>query len=160
MQQALVYFQMPQFRYIAVGGTFDRLHEGHKALLRKAFQVGRKVIIGVATGKLLEGKARREILYSYERRVNDIKDFLASEGYLERAELVPISDQFGTTADDPQIEAVVVSEETAAVVQEINRARKKKGLRPLRSVVIRMVLDKNGEPIKSTKLRETEQSRM
>ncbi|WXG43226.1 MAG: pantetheine-phosphate adenylyltransferase [Promethearchaeati archaeon SRVP18_Atabeyarchaeia-1] len=147
---------MPLFSCVAVGGTFDRLHEGHKVLLRKAFQVGRKVVIGVATEKLLGGKARRELIYPYERRVGDIKKFLSSEGFLERAELVPISDRFGTTADDARIEALVVSKETASVVPEINQARKKKGLRPLLPVVIEMVLDREGHPIRSTKLREME----
>jgi pantetheine-phosphate adenylyltransferase len=144
------------YDYVAVGGTFDRLHEGHKALLRKAFQVGRNVIIGVATEELLLGKANRGLIYPYARRVTEIKEFLASEGFLQRAELVPIRDRLGTTAYDPRIEAVVVSEETAAVIQEINTARKRNGLHALRSVVIRMVLDIKGQPIKSTKLRETE----
>jgi pantetheine-phosphate adenylyltransferase len=146
---------MPRFDYVAVGGTFDRLHEGHKALLRRAFQVGRNVIIGVATDELLSGKANKELIYSYDRRVSMIKDFLASEGFLERAELVPISDRFGTTADDPRIQAVVVSKETAPVIQQINTARERNGLHSLRPVVIEMVLDSNGQPIRSTKLRET-----
>ena len=147
---------MYRFDYVAVGGTFDRLHEGHKALLRKAFRVGRNVVIGVATDELLSGKANRELLYSYERRVRELKDFLASEGLLERAELIPIRDRFGTTADDPRIRAVIVSKETESVIQEINMARKKNRLQALRPVVIKMVLDNNGQPISSTKLRETE----
>jgi cytidyltransferase-like protein len=147
---------MPQFRRVAVGGTFDRLHEGHQALLRKAFQVGDRVIIGVATGRLLEQKSKKELILPYQRRVRDIKKFLSSEGWLERAQLVPISERFGTTADDPYLEAIVVSEETAPVVREINRARKNKGFRPVHPVVIRMVLGENGKPIKSSKLREAE----
>jgi pantetheine-phosphate adenylyltransferase len=145
-----------RYEYVAVGGTFDRLHEGHKTLLRRAFQVGKYVIIGVATEELLSGKANRELVYSYDRRVAEIREFLASEGFLQRAELVPIRDRFGTTANDPRIEALVVSKETAAAVQEINIARKKNGLPLLRSVVIRMILDSSGQPIKSTKLREIE----
>jgi cytidyltransferase-like protein len=150
---------MSRFDYVAVGGTFDRLHEGHKTLLRKAFEVGKNVIIGVATGELLSGKANAELIYSYERRVREIREFLASEKLLQRAELISIRDRFGTTADDPRIEAVIVSEETAPVVQEINMARKKNGLHAVRAIVIDMVLDNRGRPIKSTGLREADAKR-
>jgi pantetheine-phosphate adenylyltransferase len=150
---------MRKFKIVAVGGTFDHLHEGHKALLRKACDVGERVIIGVATGKLLEDKVGKELIYPYEQRVNDIKKFLASEGCLDRALLVPISSQFGTTAEDPQLEALVVSEETAPTVKNINQTRVKRGLRRIHKVVIKMVLGTNGKPIKSTTLRQIEASK-
>jgi pantetheine-phosphate adenylyltransferase len=149
-------FHMQRFKCVAVGGTFDHLHEGHKALLRKACQVGERVIVGVATEKLLTKKLKKELIYPYERRADDIKKFLTSEACIQRAEIIPISSQFGITADDPRIEALVVSEETAPVVKSINQERSKKGLKPLRPVIVKMVLGRNGKPIKSTALREIE----
>jgi pantetheine-phosphate adenylyltransferase len=147
---------MRRFKVVAVGGTFDHLHEGHKALLRKACEVGERVIIGIATEKLLENKVRKERIYPYEQRVNDVKEFLAFEGCLDRVLLVPISSQFGTTDENSEIEAIVVSEETAPVVKSINQARIKRGFQPLHKVVIKMVLGTNGKPIKSTTLRQIE----
>lgn len=147
---------MRKFKCVAVGGTFDHLHEGHKALLRKACEVGERVIIGVATGKLLENKIRKELIYPYEQRINEIKKFLASAGCLDRALVVPILTQFGTTAEDPQIEALVVSEETAPIIKNINQARVKRGLQPLHKVVVKMVVGTNRKPIKSTALRQIE----
>ncbi|MEM2081946.1 MAG: adenylyltransferase/cytidyltransferase family protein, partial [Candidatus Bathyarchaeia archaeon] len=38
---------MKRFRKVAVGGTFDELHKGHKALLMKAFEIGTRVLIGL-----------------------------------------------------------------------------------------------------------------
>jgi pantetheine-phosphate adenylyltransferase len=148
--------EMRKFKCVAVGGTFDRLHEGHKAMLCKACEVGERVIIGVTTGKLLENKVRKELIYPYERRVDDIRKFLVSIGCLDRALFAPISSQFGTTAEDPQIEALVVSEETAPIIKNINRARVKKGLQPLHKVLVKMVLGTNGKPLKSTNLRQIE----
>jgi pantetheine-phosphate adenylyltransferase len=110
----------------------------------------------VATGKLLENKVRKELIYPYEQRVDDIKKFLASIGCLDRAVLAPISSQFGITAEDPQIEALVVSEETSPIIKNINRARAKRGLQPLHKVLVKMVLGTNGKPIKSTTLRQIE----
>ena len=145
---------MHKFKRVGIGGTFDHLHEGHKALLRKAFEVGEKVIVGITTNVLLGRKTMRKLIYPYERRVGDIEKFLASEGKLDRAELVPISRRFGTAVDDPQMEAVVVSQETSSVVREINSARIKAGLTPLQPIVVKMILGKDGEVIRSSKIRE------
>jgi len=30
---------------VAVGGTFDKFHEGHRLLIEKAFQIGENVLI-------------------------------------------------------------------------------------------------------------------
>lgn len=105
---------------------------------------------------IVEQSVKKELIYPYERRADDIKKFLTSEACIQRAEIIPISSQFGITADDPRIEALVVSEETAPVVKSINQERSKKGLKPLRPVIVKMVLGRNGKPIKSTALREIE----
>jgi pantetheine-phosphate adenylyltransferase len=145
-----------RFKRVGVGGTFDRLHDGHKTLLRKAFESGDKVIIGVATGNLLKNKFRKEMIYPYERRVEDIKKFLASERYLQRAEITPISEPFGPAATDPEMEAIVVGEETKIAVKDINKVRGERNLRLLQQLVVKTVRDKAGKPIKSSRIREEE----
>jgi pantetheine-phosphate adenylyltransferase len=43
-----------KFKVAAVGGTFDELHKGHRALLMKAFEVGEKVLIGLCLDEFVK----------------------------------------------------------------------------------------------------------
>ena len=45
-----------KYRKIAVGGTFDRFHEGHLKLLSKAFQLSELVLIGVTSDEFAQSK--------------------------------------------------------------------------------------------------------
>jgi pantetheine-phosphate adenylyltransferase len=38
-----------RFDLVATGGTFDEIHAGHLALLSKAFELGKTVIIGITS---------------------------------------------------------------------------------------------------------------
>jgi pantetheine-phosphate adenylyltransferase len=151
-----VQIHLHRFKRVGLGGTFDRLHDGHKALLRKAFESGEKVVIGVTTDNLLQNKSRKEMIYPYGQRVEEIRKFLAAEGYLNRAEIIPISDPLGTAVTDPEMDAVAVSEETRGAVKDINNIRHGKQLHPLHSIVVKMIRNKDGEPIRSSRIRERE----
>ena len=54
-----------KFRVVATGGTFDEIHDGHLALISKAFEVGKKVIIGVTSDEFAaKTKGRNRIHHS------------------------------------------------------------------------------------------------
>ena len=66
-----------QFDYACLGGTFDRIHGGHKLLLQTALKLAKRVLIGVTTDELARrGKKLPELIYPYEKRVQDVIDFL------------------------------------------------------------------------------------
>ena len=43
---------MESFDLVAMGGTFDVIHSGHMALLKKSFSISSKVIIGLSSDQL------------------------------------------------------------------------------------------------------------
>jgi len=79
--------------------------------------------------------------------------------FLERAEIVPLNDPFGPTIENDELEGIVVSEETEATAEIINKKRVDKGRKPLLIFVITMVLADDGKPISSTRIRKQEVDR-
>lgn len=73
---------------VAVGGTFDHLHAGHKLLLTATalllqprstpLEAGGRIIVGITGDALLQNKKYAEYLGSWKERQNDVVDFLLS----------------------------------------------------------------------------------
>ncbi len=140
-----------KFELVALGGTFDLLHAGHKALLRKAFELGETVIVGVTSDRF--AKKPHEVS-PYRLRVEELRKFLLREGVLKRARIVQLDDPYGPTVTEGNVEAIVVSGETRSTAQEINRIRVESGFKPLVVVGIEWVLGEDGEPISTTRVRK------
>ncbi|KAF9645133.1 Nucleotidylyl transferase [Thelephora ganbajun] len=103
----------PSFPIVALGGTFDHLHAGHKILLSMAAWIARKkVIVGVTDDNLLVNKANKHVLESLARRADRVRSFLTSFKPGLEYDIVPIQDVYGPTTVDPNIQALVVSKET------------------------------------------------
>lgn len=147
------------YRRVAVGGTFDIIHLGHENLLKTAFKIGEKVIIGLSTDKLAEELKKNHIVSPLHERKAGILRFLKENALLERAEIVPIDDRYGTTVEDQELEALVVSEETSKVADQINYMRIRKGLKPLDIIVIETVKAEDGKPISTSRIKRGEINR-
>jgi cytidyltransferase-like protein len=147
---------MKAFKKVAVGGTFDELHKGHRILLLKAFELGEHVAIGLSSDELVLQLGKPHVTASYEERLQGLKEFLDAHDVLDRAEFVPLTDAYGSSVKDPKIEALVVSRETEANALKINLRRKNAGLPLLKIVVIDMVPSQNCAPISTTRIRRGE----
>ena len=127
---------MEKYNRVAVGGTFDKFHYGHRSLIAKAFEIGKSVEIGV-TSNAFAGLKEGDI---------DPCDFHISR----------LDDAYGPTVVDPDFDAIVVSEETEPNALKINDIRVEKGMKPLDIVVVKFVLADDGIPISSTRIRKGE----
>ena len=145
-----------KFRVVAVGGTFDEFHKGHKTLLEKAFEIGEEVLIGLCTDEFVKRMKKPHVVASYEKRLKELKNWLSKKGWLERAKIIPLNDPYGVTISEGCVEALVVSRETEPRAYEINQKRQEKGLKPLKIVVIEMVPAENHIPISTTRIRHGE----
>jgi pantetheine-phosphate adenylyltransferase len=82
-----------------------------------------------------------------------LEEFLKNLGANHRVEIVPLNDPYGIAAESPEIEALIVSEETEPRGHELNKLREERGLKPLSIIVVSMVLGVDGKPISSTAIR-------
>jgi pantetheine-phosphate adenylyltransferase len=146
-----------KFRTVGLGGTFDELHKGHRALLIKAFDMGERVIIGVTSDKFVKKMHKPHRTAGYEQRKNELRDFLKDQRLLQRAEIIPIDDAYGgVLLSKDSVDSLVVSRETEPVALRINEKRKEIGIDPLEIVVIGMVPSENHEAISTTRIRTGE----
>ena len=143
-----MYFK--KYDKVAVGGTFDNFHDGHKKLLSVAFEIGKKIEIGVTSDEF--GGLKGDI-ESCKIRMKNLKSFFKDKSNFI---VVPLNDPYGTTIFDPDFEAIVVSEETEVTAVEINEIRVSKGMDPLDIIVVSFVLAYDGNPISSTRIRHGE----
>jgi cytidyltransferase-like protein len=150
---------MRRFRKVAVGGTFDELHRGHKILLVKAFEISEHVLIGLCSDEFVKMLGKPHSTATYDERLADLKIFLGNLGVSERAEIIPLFNSSGPAATDKCIDALVVSEETKITANKINQQRQQNGLNALTIITISMVPSENCSPISTTRIRRGEMDR-
>ncbi len=138
---------------VAVGGTFDLLHKGHRQLLETAFRVGNKVVIGLSDDNFVKKLHKPHRIERFEERKHELRLFLEKMGFLPRAEILALSDRYGPTITNGDIEALVVSRRSEAITGKINELRKSNGLTPLEIISIDMVLAQDKHPISTTRIR-------
>ncbi|MCW4053586.1 MAG: phosphopantetheine adenylyltransferase [Candidatus Bathyarchaeota archaeon] len=147
---------MKKFRKVAVGGTFDELHKGHRILLAKAFEVGEIVLIGLCTDEFVRKMGKPHVTAPYEARLKELQAFLKKSNLGGKTEIIPLKDPYGNTLTEKCIEALVVSEETEKTALKINQKRSEAQLPLLTIITISMVPAENYKPISTTRIRQGE----
>jgi uncharacterized protein (UPF0218 family)/phosphopantetheine adenylyltransferase len=148
-----------KFQLSALGGTFDHLHIGHKRLLDTAFKYSLRVIIGVATEQLTTGKAMPASMESFKQRSIGLKDYLESKGYLSRVDIVELSDIYGPTITDENIQAIFATEDKLENIKKINLKRVENGFGELEQVLVPLVFSTDSLPVSSSRIRNGETDR-
>ena len=139
--------------HVALGGTFDPVHDGHRALFERAFEIG-DVTVGLTSDDLAP-KTRNVDRYvrPFEDRKRELEAELArfAEERGREFEVRRLDEPTGI-ATEPGFDALVVSPETEDGAEAVNRIRRERGLDPLEVAVVDHVSAENGERISSTRI--------
>ncbi len=135
-----------------VGGTFDPLHDGHKRLLTRSFELagpGGYVVIGLTSDSFASRKIHP--IRPFAARSTDLERYISSTVHSTRWSIEPLNDRYGS-AIDADFDALIVSEETLKVAVEINKLRRDKGQKKVDIHQISCVLAEDGRWISSTRI--------
>lgn len=147
-----------KYGVVAVGGTFDRMHAGHRLLLTAAAWAAKDVLrIGITADCLLGSKKHRHLIASFEERSQAAVDFARKvKPALSQIVVSELRDSAGPSATEQSIEALVVSNETEAGARTINTIRYNSGLTPMNLIVVDILETTVQHKLSSTALREAE----
>ncbi|ESS07935.1 MAG: cytidyltransferase-like domain protein [uncultured archaeon A07HN63] len=142
---------------VALGGTFDPVHDGHLALFQRAFSLG-DLTVGL-TSESLAPKTRqvdRPVRPFADRKAELIAEIrpLADE-YDREFEIRTLKEPTGIAVEQ-KFDALVVSPETVDGAERINEIRVERGREPLDIEVVDHIMADDGERISSTRILQGE----
>ncbi|MBR3476023.1 MAG: inosine/xanthosine triphosphatase [Candidatus Methanomethylophilaceae archaeon] len=131
----------------AVAGTFNILHEGHKALIRRAFEIADHVVIGITSDRMASGGRDKHVPMVIRKR--ELESFVSALG---SARIFEIDDMYGPDEIMDGVDFLVVSEETLDNGRKVNDRRRSRGLKPMELSVVPLVMSDRGEKISASSI--------
>lgn len=117
------------YDHTVMGGTFDRLHAGHKILLAEAcLRTRKRLTIGVTDKQMILNKDLCELIEPIDIRMKKLLDFLRDTDPTLEYNLQAITDPFGPSTVLPELQCIVTSEETRRGGEKVNEVRESKNL--------------------------------
>lgn len=138
---------------VALGGTFDPIHDGHRALFRRAFGLG-DVTVGLTSDELADRTRHVERhVRPFQARREDLEATLAELATeFDREFEVRLLEEPTGIAVEPPFDHLVVSPETKPGGDRINEIRRDRGLAPLDVHVVPHVRAADGDILSSTRI--------
>ena len=129
-----------RYQNVCLGGTYDRLHSGHKLMLAIAAAAVEEnngtVTVGLTDTSMLHSKKLLDHIQPYETRAEEVRRFLMDDCGVEKVDLSRLIDPFGPSPHTEGIDAIVVSPETAKAAPQINHKRVNEFHLPVLDVIL------------------------
>src|SRR5215467_1905804 len=148
-----------QYKTVAMGRYLDVFHKGHEQLLKTAFKLSQRVIIGITSDQFVKTLVKPHPVEPYRARVLSVRRFLIRHHWLKRAEIHPLYDPFGPALTRPKLEAVILTPDTLSSGRKLNRLRRARDFAKLSIHVTPFALARDGKRISSTRVRRGEITR-
>ena len=145
-----------KYNSIILGGTFDHFHKGHEGFITLAFSIGKKVTIGLTQKNLHKNKCLSQTIEGYSMRKKSLLDYLRKNKWTKQTKIIPISDIYGTTLIDKDIDAIIVSSATYNNAVKINKKREEKQYPKLKIIIAPNILGNDKKIITSERIRKGE----
>lgn len=129
--------RFPVYQYVAVGGSFDNLHNGHRKLLMFAAALcSDELTIGITDDSMLAHKMHADFIGSFDERVQGVTDYLKMIKPSLPVRIARLIEPYGPAITDSRLQALLVSSETILGAFTINSIRRQKGYPDMEIVVL------------------------
>lgn len=138
---------------VVLGGTFDPIHDGHRALFDRAFELG-DVTVGLTSDELAPTTRHVDrYVRPYEERERNLSAELArfADEY-DREFTIRRLDEPTGVATEEGFDVLIVSPETVSGGERVNEIRAENEFSPLRLEVVDHVPAEDGKRISSTRI--------
>jgi len=139
-----------RFRCCLVGGTFDRLHAGHRLLLNAASKDADAIEIHITSDAIAEAKS--PFVQSFEDRMDELHNW-AGKATDCKVSVHQLNDAYGPARHHSTADAIVATPETIGMCVSINEDRVKNGLNPLHIIEVMHLDGVEGGIISSSAIR-------
>ena len=124
------------------------MHAGHELLLRSAFENADAVYIGLTSDEMAH--SQRKIVRTFASRRRSLISYCSK--LLKPFFISKLHDPFGPAVERASLSAIAVTLDTSFRVSVINRLRLKKGMQPLKSIIVPIVRCADGVQLSSSRV--------
>ncbi len=155
-----IFVRTKRLKFCVVGGTFDRMHIGHKTLINTALIFSENILICVTSDTYVRKlrKIAGSIIEPYKIREEHIRNFVAELDQSNKVHICILEDPYSpalTSQFADKLDSIAVSEDPAVLARtfKLNELRKKHDLGILTILRIPLLRDPYGKVISSTRYR-------